>query len=361
MTPRRVCTARRHPDRVRAAVAAVIHNPANHPLGVAALGALRGPEPLHAAGVTAALWKPGATITVAFLEAADPALMAEAVAAAREWEACANLKFVFVGGPDRPAARADVRISTRPDGSSWSLVGTDSLAETDQSVPTMNLGWAADLPRTKHEFGHVLGLVHEHQLPDRKLKFNRAAVYAEFGGPPNDWTPAEIDAQILDVDAEPLTGLGFDVRSIMEYWYPPECLDPPAEIPRSTDLSDRDRAVAALLYPFPVATQPAPPTVPPILPPAVPPIPGPSSPPPAVTPDPWSTLVNTVFGPILKLLPFDPAHAVDFGALARYESEAAVSCLIDHAAEIFPHAPERSVAVYFLTNIRNALEAGVKP
>ena len=55
-----------------------------------------------------------------------------------------------------------------------------------------------------HEFGHTLGLLHEHQsiVRDKTMTFNEEAVYKYFGGPPNNWSRAQVKRQILDVYAK---------------------------------------------------------------------------------------------------------------------------------------------------------------
>lgn len=70
-----------------------------------------------------------------------------------------------------------IRISFDTDkaAGSWSYVGQESLSQPAGSA-TMNLGWIDDKSSTLsdtdkgtilHEFGHVLGLMHEHQSPAR--------------------------------------------------------------------------------------------------------------------------------------------------------------------------------------------------
>lgn len=46
---------------------------------------------------------------------------------------------------------------------SWSYLGTDATRVPKESF-TMNLGFV-DRPTVLHEFGHTLGLIHEHQSP----------------------------------------------------------------------------------------------------------------------------------------------------------------------------------------------------
>ena len=48
-------------------------------------------------------------------------------------------------------------------GGSWSYIGTDAATIPKESF-TMNLGFV-DRPTILHEFGHSIGLIHEHQSP----------------------------------------------------------------------------------------------------------------------------------------------------------------------------------------------------
>lgn len=48
-------------------------------------------------------------------------------------------------------------------GGSWSYIGTDAITIPVESF-TMNFGFM-DQPTVMHEFGHALGLIHEHQSP----------------------------------------------------------------------------------------------------------------------------------------------------------------------------------------------------
>lgn len=76
----------------------------------------------------------------------------------------------------------------------------------------LSLGWVEDTETMEkedfgvicHEFGHTLGLLHEHQslVRDKTLTFNEEAVYEYFGGPPNNWSRAQVKRQILDVYAK---------------------------------------------------------------------------------------------------------------------------------------------------------------
>lgn len=60
-------------------------------------------------------------------------------------------------------------------GGSWSYIGTDASRIPLESF-SMNLGFV-DRPTVLHEFGHALGLIHEHQSPfEGGFKWNKEEV-----------------------------------------------------------------------------------------------------------------------------------------------------------------------------------------
>jgi len=123
-----------------------------------------------------------------------------------------GLKFVFVdqGG--------DVRISFNPHGGSYSLVGTDCLKSTEQN--TMNFGWL-DVGTIIHEFGHVLGLIHEHQNPKGStIDWDDSAVYA-WAKSTQGWDQETTYHNIMErYGSDQLNGSNFDPKSIMLYFFP---------------------------------------------------------------------------------------------------------------------------------------------
>jgi len=115
---------------------------------------------------------------------------------------------------------ADVRISFDPNSGAWSLIGTDCKQEQNQNVATMNFGWF-DVATVIHEFGHALGMIHEHQNPDgNPIQWNRKLVY-EWAKQTQGWDEETAYAQIIQpylTDA--INGSKFDPQSIMLYFFP---------------------------------------------------------------------------------------------------------------------------------------------
>lgn len=158
-------------------------------------------------------WMNGSTLRV-HLMSGTTAQKANARTQAGWWEQVANLKFVFDDAVD-----ADIRITFDPDDGAWSYVGTDC-----RSIPanqaTMNLGFE-DGGTAAHEFGHAIGLAHEHQNPAGGIRWNEPVVLQALSGSPNFWNEATIRHNVLrKYAADQINGTAFDPKSIMLYFFP---------------------------------------------------------------------------------------------------------------------------------------------
>jgi hypothetical protein len=130
------------------------------------------------------------------------------------WSEHANLKFEF-----RDAADAQIRISFDPADGAWSYVGTDCL-NIPRNQPTMNLGFQ-DGGTSAHEFGHAIGLGHEHQNPKGGIEWNEEVVIRDLAGPPNYWTPEQTRHNVIrKYSLDQIRGTEFDPDSIMLYAFP---------------------------------------------------------------------------------------------------------------------------------------------
>ncbi|MFN3212010.1 MAG: hypothetical protein ACE37M_02785 [Henriciella sp.] len=186
---------------------------------------------------------------------------------------------------------ADIRISFEPGLGYWSMIGTDSTNPvlTPPHVASMNLegfhGYSplpADWKKiVYHEFGHALGLRHEHQHPTsdcggalrleddvgyeltlddaqkavRDGRGNRPGVLTLLEHAPNFWSRADAEFNLERMEqSNDLALTDFDPKSIMRYefateWYrddaPSECLPTETHITRP---SRDDVAMVAQVY-----------------------------------------------------------------------------------------------------------------
>jgi hypothetical protein len=205
-------------------------------------------------------WINGTTLRVRFM-GGTPEQHEAVKVEAMWWQLSCNLKFLFNDAPD-----AEIRISFDENDGAWSYVGTDSK-RIPLNQPTMNLGWT-DGGVIAHEFGHAIGLSHEHQNPQGGIEWNEAKVIADLSGSPNYWSASTIRHNVLNkysVDQVRLTD--FDRSSIMLYAFPASWTRNGIATPWNTTLSETDRRFVSELYPRPI-----PPT--------------PVQPPPVVTPQP---------------------------------------------------------------------------
>ncbi|OPY74533.1 MAG: Astacin (Peptidase family M12A) [Syntrophorhabdus sp. PtaU1.Bin153] len=158
-------------------------------------------------------WMNGTTLHVRFMGGTE-----SEQAVAREqagwWEQVANLKFDFNNATD-----AEIRITFDPNDGAWSYIGTD-CTHIPLNQATMNLGFL-DGGTAAHEFGHAIGLAHEHQNPLGGIQWNEQVVIAEMAKPPNSWDEETTRHNILrKYSVDQINGTAFDPDSIMLYFFP---------------------------------------------------------------------------------------------------------------------------------------------
>ena len=94
-----------------------------------------------------------------------------------------------------------------------------------------------------HEFGHAIGLKHEHQHPDCPIDWNKVVLYQYYKDNGN-WGKDKVDEQILtkfDKNDPNLRFFEYDRDSVMHYWILEEMAIGDFAIPENTQLSELDK------------------------------------------------------------------------------------------------------------------------
>lgn len=214
----------------------------------------------HVVFLKSQLWEPGSTIKVSFADDNAP-----------EWEKAwvekmvktklephVNLTFTFLNTHNNSGnMNGDIRVTFNTTGS-FTQVGIGNTA--NKGEPSCHLEFV-DPPGTDgesssftykgktynvpanakrngnnegatviHEFGHAVGMLHEHQSPNVDFKWKCKAVFTEYGKAPNYWKKDDICNNILQRQNAPSVcecpeqpGMGeivaskFDPKSIMLY------------------------------------------------------------------------------------------------------------------------------------------------
>ncbi|KFC61830.1 Astacin (Peptidase family M12A) [Bosea sp. LC85] len=200
-------------------------------------------------------WKVGSTIPVCFLDGSSTG-RANVAAVASEWSMFANIKFDFGSAPNfRTCSTTNpskIRVTFKSDGW-WSVIG--SAATAVKSGPTMGLDGLDNYQRRDpsfrfyvlHEFGHALGLEHEHQSPNVPCEIDFKAAARLFGG---DEDKAKTNMSRIK-DSRAYITSNYDLSSIMHYSVSPDIFFGKEACVTSNRgiLSAQDKKGIAAIYP----------------------------------------------------------------------------------------------------------------
>jgi serralysin len=208
-------------------------------------------DQLRSAVIRTKLWSIGQVIRVKFMDSLSNPLRLRIEKAAREWELYANVRFQFVR-----RGKAEIRIGLDARDGSWSYMGRDALY-LDSLSSTMNFGWFSDRTpdyeirrTTLHEFGHALGLIHEHQHPLQNIQWDLEKVYTYYAQT-QGWKKEDVDQNLFRKYSSVQTQYcQYDPLSIMHYPVSKQLTLDGSEVRWNIQLSAEDKNFIARMYPF---------------------------------------------------------------------------------------------------------------
>jgi len=209
----------------------------------------RGADSIGAAALSDRVWKGKTVLKVQFLDGSE-FLKKQVRYYAQFWSNYANIKFEFVEkGP------SDIRVSFTKDGSSWSYIGNSAKNVADEDE-TMHFGWFDETTEEVkfrrtilHEFGHALGLIHEHQSPGSSINWNKPVVYQYYKNK-FDWNKNVVNDNIfLKYTGKRTQYTKYDPDSIMHYSIPAAFTLDNSFVGWNTNLSQKDKEFIKKLYP----------------------------------------------------------------------------------------------------------------
>ncbi len=194
------------------------------------------------------LWDNGSTINVKFLSGSK-ALQEKVKKLAKVWESHANVKFNFVtSGP------SNIRVKLGTGEGHYSYIGTVSNlipgSEQTMALDTQDLGQSdAAWQRTvQHEFGHAIGLLHEHSSPVSGIQWKKKKIYQHYAK--MGWSKEDVDQQVFATYAVAYTnGTKYDSKSIMHYPIPAWQTKNGFSVDWNSSISENDASLISSLYP----------------------------------------------------------------------------------------------------------------
>lgn len=216
-------------------------------------------------------WKandPGPWKLLVGLFDAEKDLRNEIMTEARKWTGPNGANLEFVETEDVASAHIRIRVETDFNDSA---LGRQARHRKFSGTHTMRLGYLSNSRTNRrqrkriiqHEFGHVLGLRHEHQHPDSGLTWRTNEIVADHLGKnwgkcnTKDVTPAQLEKLCEESVrsfylSHSISGhklAEYDPDSVMLYTFPASFNDEGVEVSRLNLISPKDLDFAKRLYP----------------------------------------------------------------------------------------------------------------
>lgn len=169
------------------------------------------------------------------------------ISAIREWaQHTPGLQFRIISGKT-----GEIRISdNETQKGNWSYIGTEAK-KVPLDEPTLHVDRTDDEQDFRqtvlHEFGHALGLKHEHQHPEHDINWDKEGVYANYEGSNLDRKTIYENLFELPTGSELLV-TSYDPKSIMHYTVDPSATQEGRGVKENHMLSKGDQEIIRKLY-----------------------------------------------------------------------------------------------------------------
>ncbi|KAA0963120.1 M12 family metallopeptidase [Pseudomonas sp. ANT_H12B] len=203
-------------------------------------------------------WTPGRTLKILVFQY-DEHTFEIVKKGALKWLPYISLKFEFLEMDEQDIYSSeeflgDIRVNFQPSFASGggSSIGTDALTGCPHDA-SMQLGTNFSSPHYEgmviHEFGHALGLNHEHQHPDANIPWDREKTYLYYQNVMG-FTKQEVDFNVLPLERVPgRTYTPYDRQSVMHYNVRNELTIGDWQQTASMQISEGDIAMMKKAYP----------------------------------------------------------------------------------------------------------------